>query len=396
VVIVKGGDSANIYTYDPEAMSGTGLHAPTNPSGGPAALSHITFCYDWELNVSKTALPSFKRTWSWTIDKSSSTTALTLSQGQIMNVGYSVALTSSFVDSDWAVAGQITVHNPSPHVAMVNGVVDSLPDGMITVTCGDADFPFTLAPGASLVCTYMSPLPNATTRMNEAQAATDADSWVGPGSGTASVDFANATITKVDECIQVSDNKAGSLGQVCADEAPKTFMYTSSVGPYATCGDYTFDNTASFLAPSGAVGSDMVSIPVQVAFSGCTLGMGYWKTHSSMGPAPYDDAWAMLPDGANTPFFLSGKTYYGVMWTAPAGNAYYMLAHAYIAAQLNGLNGAGMSAVQSVFTRALTLLAATTPGEVAMDRVLRNQFVTMAGTLNSFNEGQIGPGHCSE
>ena len=47
VVIVKGGPSANVYRYTPEAMSGTGLHAPVNPSNGLFyGLSHIDFCYD--------------------------------------------------------------------------------------------------------------------------------------------------------------------------------------------------------------------------------------------------------------------------------------------------------------------------------------------------------------
>jgi hypothetical protein len=47
-VIAKGGNTANIYTYDPPAEStgDTGLHAPANASGKFAGLSHISFCYD--------------------------------------------------------------------------------------------------------------------------------------------------------------------------------------------------------------------------------------------------------------------------------------------------------------------------------------------------------------
>ena len=43
-VIVKGGPAANIYTYA-KGTSGSGLHAPVNPSGGWAGLSHVGFCY---------------------------------------------------------------------------------------------------------------------------------------------------------------------------------------------------------------------------------------------------------------------------------------------------------------------------------------------------------------
>jgi len=60
-VIVKGGPNANLYAYDPpsEAFSDSGLHAPDNPSGGFAGLSHVEFCYDEDvtpnLDITKTA-----------------------------------------------------------------------------------------------------------------------------------------------------------------------------------------------------------------------------------------------------------------------------------------------------------------------------------------------------
>ena len=47
VVIVKGGPNANIYRYDPEATSGSGLHAPLNlknKNGEYYGLSHVDFC----------------------------------------------------------------------------------------------------------------------------------------------------------------------------------------------------------------------------------------------------------------------------------------------------------------------------------------------------------------
>ena len=46
-VLVKGGPDGNLYEYDPEVKSGTGLHAPLNPNNGKYyGLSHISFCYD--------------------------------------------------------------------------------------------------------------------------------------------------------------------------------------------------------------------------------------------------------------------------------------------------------------------------------------------------------------
>jgi hypothetical protein len=45
-VIVKGSNDANVYVYDPQVTSDSGLASPTNASGNPAGLSNITFCWN--------------------------------------------------------------------------------------------------------------------------------------------------------------------------------------------------------------------------------------------------------------------------------------------------------------------------------------------------------------
>jgi hypothetical protein len=131
--------------------------------------------------------------------------------------------------------------------------------------------------------------------------------------------------------------------------------------------------------------------------TGCTYTQGYWKTHSAYGPAPTDPTWALLANGPDTPFFLSNQTWYEVFHTAPAGNAYYTLAHQYMAAQLSILDGADGTAVASALGSADALFAAWTPAQVAALRgnnATRAQFLSLAGTLGSYNEGTTGPGHC--
>jgi len=131
---------------------------------------------------------------------------------------------------------------------------------------------------------------------------------------------------------------------------------------------------------------------------GCTLTPGYWKTHSIYGPAPYDDTWALLlPSGETSPFFLSTKTYFQVLKTSPAGNAYYILSFQYIAAELNFLNGADPSAAQEAFDDATELFELYTPaaiGAMKGSNPIRQQFVALATILNNYNNGLIGPGHC--
>ncbi|MCK4560190.1 MAG: hypothetical protein KAV45_10425 [Calditrichia bacterium] len=138
---------------------------------------------------------------------------------------------------------------------------------------------------------------------------------------------------------------------------------------------------------------------------GCTLTPGYWKTHSDYGPAPYDETWAEIggeipPCEENTPFFNSGKSYYQVLWTPPKkGNAYYILAHAYIAAELNRLNlsEADFTDAEEAFDQATGLfeVEANTPGVIVkLKGKDREVWIDLAEILDNYNNGIIGPGHC--
>ena len=137
-------------------------------------------------------------------------------------------------------------------------------------------------------------------------------------------------------------------------------------------------------------------IEQEPVFGGCTKGYGYWKTHSAYGPAPYDSTWEML--GEDSTFFLSDKTNYEVMWTSPSGgNAYYMLAHFYIAVQLNILTGADPGDVQEAFDDATDLFDMYTPEDIGAlhgNDSLRQQFISLKGILGQYNDGEIGPGTC--
>lgn len=182
---------------------------------------------------------------------------------------------------------------------------------------------------------------------------------------------------------------------------PVTFPFTpGAYVSYDECGEYQICNQADVrISPTGTpdITAD-VCINVHVPCGGCTLTPGYWKTHSSYGPAPYDAAWALVtPNGENSPFFLSGQNWYRVLWTTPAGgNAYYILAHAYIAARLNVLNGtSSTTAVNSALDWAYNFFNTHTPASV-LSKSLRNQALAKALILDQYNNGYTGPGHCSE
>jgi hypothetical protein len=404
-VIVKGGPNSNVYVYNPEATGGAGLASQVNPNTGkPYGLSHISFCYDYELDLSKTASTSYTRKYSWKVVKSADSSSLTLALGQTFEESYTVtASVTGHVDSGYAAAGSIKIYNPAPFAATITGVSDVMGLIAASVKC-PVGFPYVLAPGATLTCSYTGALPDGKNLTNTATVKTSGN--VGGDTGTAAVDFSKAQITGVDDCVTLNDDKRVPqlLGTLCVGDAPKTFSYTMDIGPYDVCGDSSFINTACFTTDDTCVtgcASATVSITVPCDI-GCTLTPGYWKNHSDPnGPAPYDDAWELLSkaQGADLPFFLSGKSYYDVLWTQPAGNAYYILARAYIAAQLNGLNGASLTSVQKSFNQATLLLQTYKPGAVAiLDKAsaVRQSFISLAGTLDAFNNGATGPGHCSE
>ncbi len=370
-----------------------GLQTPNNNGGNQAGLSHLVFCYNYAPIVTKTANTSFKRTYSWEIDKTGDQDKLTLSTGQSFLVNYTVGVTRRApVDSDFKVSGTISIHNPWPVALEITSVTDSLVAGEVACT-GDE-----VAAKATVTCGYSADVADGSAGTNTATVKTKATgSAVERTSvGTKAYAFGSPTTVR-DECVDVTDDKKGYLGYTCVS---KTYTYSLSVGPYDTAGEYTFTNEACFATDESnpATGCDDHTVTVTVPNDGygCTLTQGYWKTHSLKGPAPYDSAWALLgPCEQNTAFFGSGKSWYQVFWTPPAGNAYFILAHQYMAAKLNVLNGAAKPAA---VTNALASAEALFTGAsgTTLSKTAATSAKQLAATLDAYNNGVTGPGHCSE
>lgn len=399
-VIAKGSSSYNVYDYtsiNPRPSSDGNLHSPVNASGKYAGFSHFDFCFHYRLSASKTANAEFTRTYTWDIDKScDGASELTLSEGQVYNYPFSWTVTPTPHDTHFKVTGTITIENNTPFSATITSISDVLDGGEVAdVDCGTS-LPYVLASGAILECTYSADLDAPYDGVNTVTVTTSTSNVEGD-EATANFAFGDPT-TVVDDCVTVTDD-CTTTTEVCADAAPFTLEYTCPIS-YSECGEYTYTNTASFITNNtGTTGSDNCTVDVNIPCGGgCTHTIGYWKTHSIYGPAPYDDTWALV--GEDSPFFLSGQSWYQVAWTSPAGNAYYILAHQYIAAQLNFLDGASIPpAVQTAFDAATALLNAYTPAEIAAlkgSSSLRKQFVNLATILDQYNNGITGPGHCDE
>jgi hypothetical protein len=214
------------------------------------------------VEVSKTAIPTFTRTYAWDIDKSVDDTEIDIAEGGTATFNYTVEVShDAGTDSGFGVSGTITIDNTSSDDAVITSVTDEISGvGAVTAVCG-VTFPYTLPEGDTLVCTYSSALPDDSDRTNTAEVILD---YGGFFTGTAAITFGAAT-SVVDECVNVTDSYAGTLGTACVGDAnPKTFTYSRTVsGVAGTCTDY--DNTATFTTNDTATtGTDDQTVTVCV------------------------------------------------------------------------------------------------------------------------------------
>ena len=400
------GDATNqIWLYVPSeasgAFSGAGIYTEDSANHRYPA-KQIEFCFDpptppeFTLEVTKTAQMSFKVKKTWDVTKRSDVHSLELAPGETFEASFVVdAVITGTEVSDGKGEGTISIHNPAPVEANITGVTDVLSTGApVTVDCG-VTFPHALAAGGDLACTWTADLTNLSDQADTATVTTEGA--VHGATAGAMMLAHNAIVTNVDFCAAVSDTLGGDFGTVCEDAQ---FTYKHTIGPYQACGPQGFTNTATLVtADTQTTDTSTVTIPIRVPCpeAGCTLTQGYWKTHSKYGPAPLDDNWANV--GEDTAFFLSGKTWYQQFWIAPAGNAYWNLAHQYAAAKLNALNGASTTAVDEAMAEAEDLLGAYTPAQIGAMKAsnpVRQRFVALAEILDGYTTGEIGPGHCED
>jgi hypothetical protein len=420
-------DSSVSWMYEKTfscADEGTNDNTATILETGQSDTASVTVnCY--ALEVAKTAETSFDRTYNWTIDKSADQSALTLAKTESYLVNYQVCVdVTGSVDSDWLVTGAISVSNPAPIEAELIGVADEVsPDIAVVADFGAITFPYPLDAEGHVAGTYVANLPDASTRTNTATATIQnyAYKWDGTAeaigttdfsSDPVSVDFSSATMNEVDECVAVSDDYAGSLGTVCLGDAPKCFSYQRTIGPYGTCGDYTVSNTASFVTnDTGDTDNDSWTVNVRVPCAGgCTLTIGYWKNHAGLGNGRQSDmVTAKLPillgssGGAKTQTvstaalavqFLGFKGSNNVFDASNGINKVYAQL---LGAKLNIASGASNSAVLSTINAADAFLATKNSLDWAgLSKTQKNQVLGWMSTLDNYNNGLIGPGHCSE
>jgi hypothetical protein len=420
-VVVHGGGGQNVnnYNYGPNGiLSDSDVTTPINSSGSHANISNIAFCYNYRPDVSKTASTSYQRDWSWTLSKTVDNATALLQKDQEFTANYTVTVGASSAESNFAVGGNIVIGNASPEVMTIASVADAIAGAV--VTCPSAA-PFTIAASGSVTCSYTAALASKTNGTNVANVATDGAGFAG-ASASAAYSFGDPT-TENNPCVAVSDVSSTTLngqplsgpttanlnGNLC--RAGQTFNYSLQVGLRSLCGEYITSNTASLAGGSTASASATVTVNVtgcsnqticdidptdptcnQENPPACTLSQGYWKTHSTSGPARHS-RWSTQDD-----LFLStGKTWLQVWRTAPAGNAWYSVAHQYMGAMLN--QSIGLAVPTAAAAQAITdaeaffaLFSGSIPSKLTGPQ--KTEAARIAAILENWNAGPAT--HCSE
>ena len=362
--------------------------------------------------------------------------ALQLSVGGVYDTVYRLAGTRAIEDDhSFAVSGQIQVTWPA---ALSPDFSPATPSDTLTFTdaangtqqvvpaCG-------AAMAGSLSCSYDAALPRDFVPGNNVAAITRVKKCYdaqGVATDCGTMDYLSDPVALVygspnaetDTCVLAEDLFNGipglnlgagfnlPLGEQCGSfvhyltgtiDGNSFSIHADWLPPEQTGGG----NSCEFMVPNlltlgtdnGQIRSDeavvTVSVPLLCENGGCTYTQGYWKTHSANGPAPYDETWAQI--GEDTLFFASNQSWYQVFWTPPQkGNAYYLLAHQYMAAVLNVEAGASTpGTVQAAIAQAEAWFTGrSTDAPKGNDRTIA---IELAGLLADYNEGQVGPGHCS-
>ena len=128
----------------------------------------------------------------------------------------------------------------------------------------------------------------------------------------------------------------------------------------------------------------VVTTPLHV--QNCTYTQGFWKNHA--------EAWPVGNLTLGTVNYTAAQLL--AIFNQPAkGNGLIILAHQLIAAKLNIANGADPSAAAAAIAAADAQIGALVVPPIGAGFLSPASVNSTASTLDEFNNGLIGPGHCA-
>jgi hypothetical protein len=388
------------------------------------------------LSATKTASGFWTRRieYNWTLQKAANPTSLTLGTGQSANVGYTLTTTrtpGAPVD-EYGVEGQICVTNggalATENLKIVDqvqykvgsGAFQDLTGASVTMT------PAQLAAGASACYAYhftFTPVPNAIYRNVAHVTITNHSGWL-PGSkncpGPAvcpfgpdpKADFSlpgSPTVQYVDATADLTDSLVCPTGFTCSPTSHSWHLTDGGVLTYnvrvtnvsAPCNTTVpMVNTATLTegdTHQTHTASATVNLYTGPCAGGCTLTIGYWKTHSAQ-ITPLLPIWLGTAGGAQSVQVTTASQAVTLLnMSGNASNGINKLYAQELAAKLNIARGASATAVAATLAAADSFLATHNSASWAsLSAAERQQVLAWATTLDNYNNGLIGPSHCSQ
>jgi len=162
-------------------------------------------------------------------------------------------------------------------------------------------------------------------------------------------------------------------------------------GVEGTKSELEYGETYYFIAigldENGNVASDLSATVsgTTTESTNCTYTVGYWKTH----PEEWPVNGLVLGSVAYTNAELLS-----ILMQPVEGNGLVSLAHQLIAAELNVAAGADPSAASAAMASAHALIGPLVVPPVGTDTLPPSTTSSLTQTLDDYNNGVIGPGHC--
>lgn len=361
----------------------------------------------WALSVSKTAVTTFHRDYDWSaINVPVNGTPTEVCHGQTKPVPFRITVTKTSQDSGWTASGNVVVSNPSP-IAVLVSLQDQLSNGTgVPLNCG-VTLPYMLPGGATITCSYSIGLPSGDSLINNAVATIPNGTSF---NGTAPVDFSSFTSSDPGTTVYVTVDCP--VGFQCTGGGPwnvtdsGTIDYDVNVTNVdALCdSSYSLGTTAGWVDDSVTETSGATAgIKTCKCATGCTLTIGYWKTHAGFTGNNPDRVTQYLP-------IWLGQEYVGKsvevanrekavtvlsMELGTSSNGITKLYAQLLGAKLNMARGASSEDIVKTVQSSDAFLANYNWLDwAALSKANRSKVISWMSLLDGYNNGLIGPGHC--
>ena len=391
------------------------------------------------LTAEKDAEGSWKQTikYDWTVDKSVKPSSMTIPLGETGSLEYTIQVVRNKASETnrFIVHGEICVTNTgdvaTEDLKLVDQVQYKVGDGEFQDLAGASETitpPSQLAPGEHDCYKYnfaFTPVEGAVYRNIAKITITNHTGHLGEEFGpVASAGFslpgAPTDVQEIDKEAELSDVVTCPDGFTCtpSDAGPWNFTgsgeikFTLLVKNVSAPCDYYSDlkNVATLMEISGGsllnkdVRKDEVTVEIYhgECQRGCTLTIGYWKTHAGFTGNNADRVSQYLPIWLGTPgvgksvqVTSAGQAVTILKMSGEASNGVNKLYAQLLGARLNIANGASGSSISSSITLADIWLSMWNASDWSSLTKAQKQWVNaLASTFDDYNNGELGPGHC--